>query len=183
MGEDKGVINYHGKPQREYIYDLLGQFCEQTFLSCRPGQQGEMPAGLELLLDSFLELGPFGAILSAFRQHPEAAWLVVACDLPLLDGNALKELIGQRSPSHVATAFHNPETNFPEPLITLWEPRAYPVLLQFLAQGFSCPRKVLINTDVAVIHPNRPEVLHNVNTPEEKEAVIASLKSAKETMS
>jgi len=178
MGEDKGLINYHGKPQREYVYTLLDQFCEQTYLSCRSNQQDEMPLGYELLPDSFLELGPFGAILSAFRQHPEAAWLVVACDLPLIDAEALQELIGKRGAAHVATAFHNPETNFPEPLITLWEPKAYPVLLQFLAQGFSCPRKVLINSDVAVIQPNRPQVLHNVNTPEEKEMVMAELKSS-----
>lgn len=173
MGEDKGLINYHGQPQREYLYQLLKPHCEQTFLSCRPDQRTEMPAGYDLLPDSFLGLGPYGAILSAFRQAPEAAWLVVACDLPLVDLPALKELIGQRNPSRLATAFHNPETNFPEPLITLWEPRAYPVLLQFLAQGYSCPRKVLINSDVKVVQPERPEVLRNVNTPEEKVALKA----------
>lgn len=177
MGEDKGLIDYHGEPQREHLYHLLEPFCEQTFLSCRPDQQDEMPEGYELLPDTFLELGPFGAILSAFRWQPEAAWLVVACDLPLIDAEALWELTGQRNSSRTATAFHNPETNFPEPLITLWEPRAYPVLLQFLAQGYSCPRKALINTDVEVIQPTRPAVLRNVNTPGEKEAILAELRA------
>jgi molybdopterin-guanine dinucleotide biosynthesis protein A len=176
MGQDKGLIDYHGKPQREHLYQLLDPFCDQTFLSCRPDQQEEMPTGYPLLPDSFLGLGPFGAILSAFREHPDAAWLVVACDLPLIDPQALEELIGNRNPSRVATAFHNPETNFPEPLITLWEPRAYPILLQFLTQGYSCPRKVLINADIEVIQPERPEVLRNINTPEEKEVMMTRLK-------
>ena len=176
MGKDKGLIDYHGQPQREYLYHLLDGFCEQTFLSCRPDQMDNMPAGHQLLPDSFLGLGPYGAILSAFREQPEVSWLVVACDLPLVNAVSLKELIDSRNPSRAATAFHNPETNFPEPLITLWEPRAYPVLLQFLAQGYSCPRKVLINSDVEVIKPQHSEVLHNVNTPEEMEKVIEQLK-------
>ncbi len=175
MGEDKGLINYRGRPQREYLYHLLDKYCEETFLSCRPDQQAEMPADYALLPDSFLGLGPFGAILSAFRRQPEAAWLVVACDLPLIDDEALQELLEQRNTSRIASAFHNPETDFPEPLITLWEPRAYPVLFQFLAQGYSCPRKVLINSDVKVIHTDRPEVLRNVNTPEEKKTVLEAL--------
>lgn len=179
MGADKGLIDYHGAPQREYLYHLLEPFCEKTFLSCRADQADEMPAGFDLLTDNFLDLGPYGAILSAFRAYPESAWLVVACDLPLIDAEALRELTGKRNPSRVATAYHNPETNFPEPLITLWEPRAYPVLLQFLAQGFSCPRKALINSDVEVITPERPEVLRNVNTPEERSTIMADLQSVK----
>ena len=41
MGEDKGQINYHGKPQREYLYDLLNGFTESTYMSCRPDQVSE----------------------------------------------------------------------------------------------------------------------------------------------
>ncbi|MEL6925860.1 MAG: NTP transferase domain-containing protein, partial [Bacteroidota bacterium] len=146
MGKDKSLINYHGRPQREYLYEMMVPHCIDTFMSCRPEQIASfiMYPGLP---DSFLGLGPFGGILSAFRQNPNSAWLTVACDLPLLDAAALQYLIDHRDTSKVATAFHNPATGFPDPLLTIWEPRAYPILLQFLAQGYSCPRKVLINSD------------------------------------
>jgi molybdopterin-guanine dinucleotide biosynthesis protein A len=167
MGEDKGLLEYHGKTQREHLLDLLRPFSQETFLSCRPEQVEELK-GLGIPLpDTFAGLGPMGAILSAFREKPDAAWLVVAVDLPLLDADTLAHLIENRDPSRVATAFNSSVNEFPEPLIAIWEPRAYPVLLQFLAQGYSCPRKALINTDVALIDAARPEALSNVNTPEE----------------
>ena len=71
----------------------------------------------------------------------------------------------------VATAFLNPETEFPEPLITIWEPRSYPVLFQFLTQGYSCPRKVLINSEIELLHLEEHEVLMNVNDREGYEQV------------
>ena len=175
MGQDKGALDYHGKPQREYAADLLSPFCEQTFISTRPGQAIE--SAYPLLADKFLDLGPYGAILSAFRLQPNAAWMVVACDLPLLDEKTLRQLVENRNRSKVATAFHNPETKFPEPLITIWEPRAYPVLLQFLAQGYTCPRKALINSDIKELQIENTDALLNVNKPEELEAVLNLVKN------
>ena len=176
MGQDKGLINYHGKIQREYVADQLSTLCEQTFISCRPEQAAEIESDYPLLPDSFSGLGPFGAIVSAFREHPNHAWLVVACDLPLLNKDTLQELVAGRDPSKLATAFNSPVNEFPEPLICIWEPRSYPVLLQFLAQGYSCPRKVLINSDVKLLDASEAQALSNVNHPEEKEAILKSLK-------
>jgi molybdenum cofactor guanylyltransferase len=170
MGEDKGLIDYHGMPQRDYVKQLLQHYCQDTFLSCRPAQAEELENPLP---DTFAGLGPFGGILSALRQKPDAAWLVVACDLPLLNDETLAQLVGYRNASRIATSFQSPSTDFPEPLVTIWEPRSYPVLLQFLAQGYSCPRKVLINTEIELLDPSQPEALRNVNTPEEKEEAIA----------
>ena len=124
-------------------------------------------AGHATIADTFLDLGPLGAILSAFRAQPDKAWLVIACDLPLLDRKILDFLISERSVKHTATTFQSPWDHLPEPLISIWEPKAYAVLLSFLAQGFSCPRKVLINADAKILQVPDPETLQNVNTPEE----------------
>lgn len=173
MGEDKGSIEYHGLPQREHLRQLMARFCQDTFFSCRPEQAEELSNPLP---DTFSGLGAFGGILSAFRKKPDAAWLVVACDLPLVDDPTLSQLVGYRNASRLATAFNSPFTEFPEPLITIWEPRAYPVLLQFLAQGYSCPRKVLINSDVELLDADDPQTMRNVNTPEEKEEAMTIIK-------
>jgi len=66
MGKDKGTIEYHGKPQREYMVDLLAEICDNPFLSVRPNQVIE--SEYSLLEDKFLDLGPFGAILS-IKKH------------------------------------------------------------------------------------------------------------------
>ncbi len=169
MGKDKGALDYHGKPQREFMADLLSQFCEETFMSIR-GNQG-IESEYELLEDTFVGLGPFGAIASAMRKNPNTAWLVVACDLPLLDEKTLQILVKNRNASKVATAIYNPETDFPEPLITIWEPRSYQVMLNFLTQGYSCPRKVLINSEIELLKLEDTKVLLNVNDKEGYEQV------------
>lgn len=171
MGRDKGAIAWHGKPQREYLADELKNLCREVFISCRPGQEEEIGDAYPSLPDTFSELGPFGAILSAFRAAPDRAWLVVACDLPLLDRTTLDFLLKNRQPHCIATAFESPFDQMPEPLIALWEPKSYAILLSFLAQGYSCPRKVLLQSDAGVVKAPDPKALTNVNTPEEAEKI------------
>ncbi len=171
MGHDKSTINWFGKEQRYYMADLLKEYCDEVYLSCRAEQQQEIAAGYPTLPDTFTGLGPFGAILSAFREKPDSAWLVVACDMPLLGAETFEHLINNRNPSAIATAYESAFDGFPEPLITIWEPKSYPVSLAFLAQGYSCPRKVLINNDTTLLKPLNAEELTNVNTPEDFEKI------------
>jgi len=59
---------------------------------CREEQQSEIDNNFKTLTDTFIGLGHMVAILSAFREQPNAAWFVVACDLPLLDDNTMRFL-------------------------------------------------------------------------------------------
>jgi molybdopterin-guanine dinucleotide biosynthesis protein A len=171
MGYDKGLIAWHGKEQQYYLADVLKSLCNEVYISCRSDQQKVIDSKYQTLADTFIGLGPYGAILSAFREKPDAAWLVVACDLPLLDVDTLQYLKDNRNSSSIATTFESPYNSLPEPLITIWEPKSYPVLLSFLSQGYSCPGKALRNNDVTVLKAQNPEVLTNVNTQEELEKV------------
>jgi molybdopterin-guanine dinucleotide biosynthesis protein A len=177
MQTDKSRLRYGaaGREQREVAAGLLAEVCEEVFVSCRAEQAAELPAGLQPLPDTFLGLGPLGGILSAFRRDPNAAWLVLACDLPFLTAATLRELVAGRQPSRLATAFQSPGNGFPEPLITIFEPRAYPELLRFLGLGYSCPRKMLINSDVEVLPTPGGNALRNVNTPAERAAAEQAL--------
>jgi molybdopterin-guanine dinucleotide biosynthesis protein A len=177
MQTDKGRLSYSpdGREQREVAASLLAEVCQDVFVSCRADQAAELPAGLQPLSDTFLGLGPLGGILSALRKDPNAAWLVLACDLPFMTADTLRQLVAGRQPSRLATAFKSPSNDFPEPLITIFEPRAYPELLRFLGLGYSCPRKMLINSDVEVLPTPASDVLRNVNTPAERETAQQEL--------
>lgn len=175
MGAAKGDIRYQNKTQKEVEADLLSRFCNQTYYSL--STKSKEDSDYETILDSFSGLGPYGGILSAFRQNPNCAWLTVACDLPYMDEGTIAQLVQARNPSKLATCFYNPETDFPEPLITIWEPRAYPVLLDFLSQGYSCPRKALINSNISMIQMQDPTQMKNVNTPEQRAEAEAYLKN------
>lgn len=175
MQQDKSRLRYHAREQQQHAAALLAPLCQDVFISCRPEQAAELPAGLQALPDQFLDLGPMSGLLTAFRHDPNAAWLVMACDLPFLTEQTLRHLVQHRHAGRVATAFQSPDNEFPEPLITIWEPRSYPVLLQFLGLGYSCPRKVLINADIELLPAPAPQELRNVNTPEERDAARQEL--------
>jgi len=165
MQQDKGALQYHGLDQRTHVYHLLQAFCQEVHVSCNAAQAPELAGKLPYLEDQFLNLGPKGGILTAFQHNPNAALLAVACDLPLLTSETLQYLVQHRDPTKMATAFYDAEGKFPEPLLTIWEPRSYPALLQFLSLGYSCPRKALINSDVRLLTIPDVTELRNVNDP------------------
>ena len=169
MGKAKDLLHWHGKEQRYFAADLIAPFCEEVFISCRQDQLENFDPGYKALTDTFLNMGPFGGILSALRSRRDTAWLVVACDLPLLDPKSLAFLLRSRDPEKAATTYESPFDGLPEPLITIWEPKSYPLLLHFLGMGNTCPRKVLINSDTLILKPENPDALMNVNTPEDAE--------------
>ncbi len=171
MGTDKGLLEYHGVSQRDYLVDLLGSLFplkeenkKGVYISVRQHQE----VSGNTIIDTFKDLGPFGGICSAFQENPNTAWFVMATDLPFIDKNVIELLLKHRNPSKMATTLKGKNKQFPEPLITIWEPKAYPILLSYLAQGYSCPRKVLINSDVEIVEVD-DTIIRNVNTPQEYE--------------
>lgn len=175
MQQDKGALQYHGADQRTHVRDLLQPFCQQVYVSCNAAQVEALAGKLPYLEDRFVNLGPKGGILTALQLHPNAAWLAVACDLPFLSAQTLQYLVEQRDPTKMATAFYDSEGRFPEPLLTIWEPRSYGAMLQFLSMGYSCPRKVLINSDVKLLTIPDVKELRNVNDPDAYEQSLAEL--------
>ena len=163
MGKDKGTLNFYGKNQRDVAIELLEKNNLNTYLSVREDQDISIE---NKITDKFVGLGPFGAICSAFQENPDTAWLVIATDLPFVTNEVIQQLLKHRNPSKAATTIKGKNKQFPEPLITIWEPKSYTLLLNYLAQGYSCPRKVLINSDVEIVEID-DDFIRNVNTPED----------------
>tara|TARA_R110002073_G_scaffold279026_1_gene442857 strand:- start:96747 stop:97868 length:1122 start_codon:yes stop_codon:yes gene_type:complete len=171
MGANKTMLNYHGTSQLNYATELLEHNLLETYISVGLDQDTESKAFIK---DSFFNLGPFGAICSAFRFDPNKAWCVLATDLPFVTDDLIKLLLQKRNPKKIATAIKGKSKEFVEPLITIYEPKAYPVLLSYLAQGYACPRKVLINSDVEIVEVD-DVLIQNINTPEEFEEAIKKI--------
>lgn len=178
MGRDKGLLNYHGKPQREYLYDQMRPLCREVYLSIRPDQEDSLNEGLPFIVDENIYRGPLNGLLSAHHAFPEAAWLVVACDLPVVDQKVLEFLLARRNPNAMATAFATRKTGLPEPLAAIWEPLGLQAAETHLqtAQS-SCPRKFLINTETTLVYPEDDLWVANANEPEEYKTLLEKLHS------
>ncbi len=176
MRQDKGTIDYHGVPQREYLYRLLKEVCDDVFLSIQEKQLDEIPKRVKTIVDQDKFKGPFNGILSAHAVHKNMAWLVLACDLPFMDSDVLRQLIEQRNPKKCATAFANPKTGDPEPLACIYEPDGLEKALEFLNDSnYPSPKKFLMNIDISLIHPKDELVLFNANSPSDYDFVKKKL--------
>ena len=169
MRKDKSLINWHGKEQCYYLAELLSTYCDETYISCRKEQQNSLSQKYRTLPDTYEDIGPYGALLSAMSKYPDRSWLVVACDMPFIEDQALTQLILKRDPEKLATAYKNPANKLPEPLLAIWEPKSKKKLLTLLQEGISCPRKALIKSmnEIKLIAPLSNDAIINVNTPEE----------------
>ena len=176
MGRDKAALAYHGRSQLEAAWALLAPRVAACFVSVRSDQVGD-PARAQhpQIVDGPEVAGPAAGILAAQRAHPQAAWLVLACDLPFLDAGTLDHLLAARDPAKLATAFRSAHDGLPEPLCAVYEPAAAPHFARHVGEGRSCPRKFLLTHDVKVIDLPRADALDNVNSADEYWATMQTL--------
>ena len=169
MGRDKAQLAYgDGVPQLERAMRLLAAHLPQAYVSVRAEQRADpLRARYEQIPDTQPGLGPIAGILAAQQRHPQAAWLVLACDLPLLDAATLEHLLQARAPERAATAYRSSHDGLPEPLCAIWEPRSHEALAAYAAAGHSCPRRFLQHADTQLLDEPNPRALDNINTPAE----------------
>ncbi|MEM8887557.1 MAG: NTP transferase domain-containing protein [Bacteroidota bacterium] len=179
MGEDKGLISYFGKAQRIHCFELLEELgLEKVYTSCREDQLAELMEYFPLA-DRPGRAGPMFILDQALEMNPHKAFLLLPCDVPLMDAASFEFLLKQRDPSKIATAFLSPFDGKPEPLLAIWEAKAHTLIQSYIAQDSISPRRLLMAEDVKLIEAPSPEKLQNANSPEEQEKIRAYIRSNK----
>jgi molybdopterin-guanine dinucleotide biosynthesis protein A len=172
MGHDKSLIEYYNVSQREYLFNMLKNFCAAVFTSCKITHT--VPVRFNPLPDKYDFESPLNGILTAFSHDSIAAWLTVPIDMPLIDVEVIAYLLTKRDSSKVATCFYDSEGKNPEPLIAIWEPRAHQLLLNFYHEGKVSPRDFLKQHDTRIIEIPDRNALANINSKEDLEKFKAS---------
>ncbi len=171
MQRDKAALSYQGKNQLDRAVNLLKSGVGQVFVSVRADQRADpLRARYPQVVDAHEGLGPIAGIAAAQALKPDAAWLVLACDLPFLDAGTVSHLIAHRDPTRTATAYRSSHDGLPEPLCAIYEPSSSAAILERIRAGKDCPRKFLIQSDVLILEQPDPRALDNINTPEEYSA-------------
>jgi molybdenum cofactor guanylyltransferase len=174
MGRDKASLTYGGVTQSRRCLTLLSEVCQKVFLSNRREQSYEPGHhNLPQIHDVYEGIGPLGGILSAMQAYPNAAWLVLACDMPCVDAPVLHDLVSRRDPAKPATVFHDETLGFDEPLCTIYEPSCWQSLQSAAEQGCLSPRDILARLEIQRLVPPNAQCLIGMNTPEEYRQVWA----------
>jgi molybdopterin-guanine dinucleotide biosynthesis protein A len=180
MARDKAALEYGGRSQLERAMSLLTPLVGRSFVSLRPDQLADpQRASYPCIIDLQPDLGPIGGIHAALHAEPDCAWLVLACDLPFLDTATLQQLIAERAPEKVATAFLSDFDGKPEPVCAIYEPAARALVDSWIASGQRCPRALLGQSDIKLLPARSGGALANINTSEEYLRARAQLAPAR----
>jgi molybdopterin-guanine dinucleotide biosynthesis protein A len=169
MGADKALLEIDGVSLLARAVSTLKPVVDNVYVSVRSAQRDEAERSCHALIeDQFEGIGPAAGLLSAHLHSPDSAWLVVACDMPLLDTDTLRGLIAARTGSQTAIAWASPDGTGPEPLCAIYEPSTLAAFLEQVNEGGDpSPRVWLASTGATLLTETRPEVLSGTNTQEE----------------
>ncbi|KAJ9110198.1 hypothetical protein QFC20_003050 [Naganishia adeliensis] len=138
MGRDKAFLDFPvnettTRPLYLHLLDLLHQVCPAgVYISHNASQVetlrgAEFPVGTVLVQDddriTSADIGgPAAGLLSAHFANPEATFLVLAVDFPLVTLETLTDLASRYTPP--VTCYLHASDSHPEPLLSVWAPEA-----------------------------------------------------------
>lgn len=170
MGRDKAtIVRPDGTRQIDHLVTLARSLGGPVFLSAR--DQDDHGTRLPILPDPEGTAGPLAALAAARATRLPGPWLVLGCDLFLLDASTIGYLLAHHDPGRTATAFRNRIDGRAEPLCTVYEGAA----LQALTGDQRCARSFLESLDPLLLDLPAPAALDNANTPAELEEVFQKI--------
>lgn len=172
MKTEKSRIVYRKKEIRYELYELLKTICNDVYISCNKSQVKDIEPAYQTLIDDseFANCGPMSALLTAYKLSPDKTWFVIACDYPLFQLQQLKHIYTERNSNKLATLYIHSSHQIIEPLIGIYEPNFYPILLKYFKQGQQSIRKILEVSDVQLI-PSEALFLQSIDTPEQSDMI------------
>lgn len=179
MGTDKSLLNYHGKPQRYHLYEMLEPLCEKVFISCNKLQKPSIPESYPTIVDApaYEGIGPMAALLTAMETYPQANFLVVGCDYPFITTAELKQLLKVKLETIIYACFSNKSGNFFEPLLSNYHCDIISYLQSKFKQNNYSVQAVLKECTGHIIVPENQMSISSIDTIEAYENAINQLRN------
>ncbi len=156
MGHDKALISIHGKPAFYHAAELLKNFCETVFVSCRVNQNlmsnlVEQPTWLKEVFDhqEYADKGPLTGLLSCLVQLgidqnetlaaeiPFDGLLVMGCDYRNITEETLGRLVAVGQTQNRICCYQNHITGFIEPLVAYYPAEILQQIPEFAKENSS----------------------------------------------
>jgi molybdopterin-guanine dinucleotide biosynthesis protein A len=179
MGADKATLQAGGMSLLDRAVVNLEAVVDEVYVAVKPGQVDE-PARrkFSLIEDLFADIGPAAGLLSAHVSYPESAWLVIACDMPLLGEPILNFLCNARDAQRDVTALAVAADQPAEPLCAIYEPGTLAAfLVQVGAGGNSSPSSWLASVRIKKLTTPVEGALLSANTTTELARMIENIES------
>ena len=167
MGRPKHLIETNGQTWLARTIEYFEQTTSTVVIS-GAGDVPEELSGCARLPDAADAAGPMSGLLSMMRWAPRASWLVAACDMPGLTGEALAWLASTRTPGKWAT-MPKVDAKGVEPLLAYYNFRFRNLLETQAASDNYRLNDLAGNTKVATppVPPELTAAWRNANSPQD----------------
>ncbi|AKX47407.1 hypothetical protein AKN93_02390 [Thiopseudomonas alkaliphila] len=167
-GQDKGWVNWRGKPMIEHIQQVVRPLTDDLIISCNRNQSRYSALADQIISDATLDFsGPMAGISQALQIAKHPLLLIVPCDSPAITIDLLAPLY---QTGLTQAVFIQQGEQF-EPLFSAIPATAKSRVLQLWQQGLSSPIKMWLTLNAKVLHcPAQDPRLVNFNCPELLEA-------------
>lgn len=103
--QDKGLINFKGRPMVSYAIAALAAVADQTIINANRNQEKYRQFGLPVIADQTDSFdGPLAGVLTAMFHANSDVLVVMPCDSPLIKAEHLQKLLITRAESDADVA-------------------------------------------------------------------------------
>ncbi|MGR8998533.1 MAG: molybdenum cofactor guanylyltransferase MobA [Gammaproteobacteria bacterium] len=163
--QDKGLINYKGRPMVSYSIAAMASVTDQSLINANRNQEQYQQFGLPVVADQTDSFdGPLAGILTAMIYADTDILVIVPCDSPLIRAEHLQKLLLTRAEhdADIAVAFDGERLH---PVFLAIKTSLKSSLQDYLASG---QRKIerwleqhkMVKADFS----DEPEIFININT-------------------
>ena len=163
--QDKGLINYKGRPMVSYAITAVTAVADQTLINANRNREQYEKFGLPVVADQTDSFdGPLAGVLSAMIHTDADVLIVMPCDSPLIKAEHLQKLLATRAENDadVAVAFDGERLH---PVFLAIKTSLKTSLEDYLASGQRkmdrwLEQQKMVKADFS----NEPEIFININT-------------------
>src|ERR1700690_519576 len=164
MGQHKALLPYRGTTLVEHVAKIVADAAGSVALIGDPAQLGHL--GLRVFPDELPSYGPASGIYTALRVS-ETDWnLLVACDMPSVTADLLRELLRRAETAERNCVAATGPYGQPEPLCAVYHRRCLPALTRAIRDKQLRMRDFVKEIGAVWVAVDK-SALANVNTPAE----------------
>jgi molybdopterin-guanine dinucleotide biosynthesis protein A len=173
IGGAKALAQLQGRPLIEYPLAALRSVLNEVVVIAKPDTGLPELTGVTVWIEPSEPRHPLTGIVEALSRASGRAVLICATDLPFVSAAVIQALAGH--PVLDAPAVVAARADQVQPLLGCYRPAAAALLRKFAAEGTAPLHDVVREIGAHRLEVGDPEVLFNINTPEDLSRAAAIL--------
>jgi molybdopterin-guanine dinucleotide biosynthesis protein A len=148
MGQDKYALLFNGKPLYSASLQMLESLCTSIIVSSNKTYPEF--SNYTVLRDEVMDIGPIGGLYTCLKNSKATYNMVIACDMPLVDGTTMCMLLEHLEGRHdVIVPQYKGQL---QPLYAIYMSSIIPIIEQCIASKRYSLQLLLSMSDVCVVN-------------------------------